>query len=182
MKTKVRDFIRLEISRLPKVNNKSLSIADFDQIYHLFEQMVGVETGNKELDGLGEQLGISLERIICEKIDRADINVYFPNVWGNYEPFIKKLVFFANKNKYQEMKNYNATLDSYLNFLGLISSEPDLRNRTPETECYFQAKKARNEDSHTCPLLSVRECYEKLDYCLAAMILATEKAYPLLNK
>lgn len=182
MKTKVRDFIRLEISRLPKVNNKSLSIADFDQIYHLFEQMVGVETGNKELDGLGEQLGISLERIICNKIDRADINVLFPNVWGNYEPFIKKLVFFADKNQYQVMENNNETLESYLNFLGIISSERIPGNRTPEIQCFHYAKQARNDKSHTCPLLSVRECYEKLDYCLAAMVLATEKAYPMLNR
>lgn len=182
MKTKVRDFIRLEISRLPKVNNKSLSIADFDQIYHLFEQMVGVETGNKELDGLGEQLGISLERIVCDKIDRADINVLFPNVWGNYEPFIRKLVFFADKNKYQVMENNNETLESYQNFLGIISSERIPGNRTPEIQCFHYAKRLRNDNSHTCPLLSVRECYEKLDYCLAAMVLATKKAYSLLNK
>jgi len=46
----------------------------------------------------------------------------------------------------------------------------------------FLLRQARNDNSHTCPLLSVRECYRKLDYCLAAMVLATEKAYPLLNK
>ena len=140
MKTKVRDFIRLEISRLPKVNNKSLSIADFDQIYHLFEQMVRVETGNKELDGLGESLGISLERIICEKIDRADINALFPNVWGNYEPFIKKLLYFADKNKYYELRRNRATFDPYLNYFGIISSENDETKRTPEVQCFFYAK------------------------------------------
>ena len=184
MKTKVRDFIRLEISRLPEVNKKRLCIANFDQIYRLVEQIIWVETGNKELDGLREQLGVSLERIICERIDREDINVLFPNVWGNYEPFIKKLLFFADKARYYTLKNTkNPTpgLSDYLNYFGIVSNVLNQNNRTPESECFFFAKQGRNNNSHECMLLSVRECYEKLDYCLAAMVLATEKAYPLIK-
>ena len=93
MNIKVRDYVRLEMSRLPEVNKYKIDLTDFDTIYPLFEKILNSDTGDRGLDGLRGQLSDSIERIICTKIDRFDIDKYFPNVWGNYEPYIKKIIY-----------------------------------------------------------------------------------------
>ena len=183
MDSRVRDYCRLEISNLhiDKCNAQGtqysrVDISDFDSIYHTFEQIVSIEIGVKELDGLGEQLGEALERITCNPISRDDINVYFPNVWGNYEAYIKKLVYLLDRNKYFELK-VSRQFQPYLDYLGILCAVSDPAKRTLETECFYQAKNLRNTDSHQCPKMSVRECYDKLAYSIGAMYLATKKAY-----
>ena len=177
MNIKVRDYVRLEMSRLPEVNKNRIDMSGFDYVYRLFEQILDLDIGNRELDGLREQLSESIERIICTKIDRSDINVLFPNVWGNYESYIRKIVYILDEDKYNELKQEKATFESYLGYLDIDSSEPDAGKRTPESECFYRAKQLRNNDSHECPIMSVRECYENLIYSIAAMYLATKKAY-----
>ena len=177
MNIKVRDYVRLEMSRLPEVNKNRIDMSGFDYVYRLFEQILDLDIGNRELDGLREQLSESIERIICTKIDRSDINVLFPNVWGNYESYIRKIVYILDEDKYNELKQEKATFESYLVYLDIDSSEPDAGKRTPESECFYRAKQLRNNDSHECPIMSVRECYENLIYSIAAMYLATKKAY-----
>lgn len=181
MNIKVRDYVRLEMSRLPEVNKYKIDLTDFDTIYPLFEKILNSDTGDRGLDGLRGQLSDSIERIICTKIDRFDIDKYFPNVWGNYEPYIKKIIYLFDKEKYIELKQNRATFDSYLAYLDIESIEPDEGKRTLESECFFRAKQLRNNDSHECPIMSVRECYENLIYSIAAMYLATKKAFYKLN-
>lgn len=182
MNNKVRDYVRLEMSRLPEVNKHKIDLTDFDTIYPLFERILNSDTGDRGLDGLRGQLSDSIERIICTKIDRSDIDKYFPNVWGNYEPYIRKIIYLFDREKYIELKQNRATFDSYLAYLDIESIEPDEEKRTPESECFFRAKQLRNIDSHECPIMSVRECYENLIYSIAAMYLATKKAYFKLNR
>ena len=182
MNNKVRDYVRLEMSRLPEVNKHKIDLTDFDTIYPLFEKILNSDTGDRGLDGLRGQLSDSIERIICMKIDRSDIDKYFPNVWGNYEPYIRKIIYLFDREKYIELKQNRATFDSYLAYLDIESIEPDEGKRTPESECFFRAKQLRNIDSHECPIMSVRECYENLIYSIAAMYLATKKAYFKLNR
>ena len=177
MNTKVREYVRLEMSRLPEVNKNKIDMSDFDTIFFLFEKILNMDTGNRGLDGLRGQLSESIKRIICTKIDRSDIDTLFPNVWGNYEPYIKKIIYIFDKRKYNELKQNRATFDSYLDYLDIESFEPDEGKRTPESECFFRAKQLRNNDSHECPVMSVMECYENLIYSKAAMYLATKKAY-----
>ena len=90
---------------------------------------------------------------------------------------LRKIVYIFDEEKYYELKHEQATLEYYLDYLDIDSSEPNEGKRTPESECFFRAKQLRNIDSHECPIMSVRECYENLIYSIAAMYLATKKAY-----
>lgn len=89
MDVKVRDLFRQETSDRVKFKN-------FDDIYYIFEKLLDFDVPIQAVSGLSEQFTVALDTIATSKLDRLDMLRNFPLVWGNFEVYVKKIVYIIN--------------------------------------------------------------------------------------
>ena len=143
MDVKVRDLFRQETSDRVKFKN-------FDDIYYIFEKLLDFDVPIQAVSGLSEQFTVALDTIATSKLDRLDMLRNFPLVWGNFEVYVKKIVYIINRKKYKELKENAAGLAGYLKVLDIEVNVPEY-SRTDRTEIIFRIYKLRNIDAHECP-------------------------------
>ena len=173
MKSKVRDFIRIETNDIVHFDN-------FAQIYYLFEQLIHYDVDAPAIEGLGERLPYVLNMIATEKMERTDIITFLPIVWGRFEAYTKKILFIIDREKYNSVINTHESLEKVLGYFGIPVKVPECR-RTNRTEAIYKAYDLRNKEAHECKIWSVHKCYEILAYVLTAYLIVTEKALPELQ-
>lgn len=175
MNSKVKDFILLE-TREAIIFNK------FDEIYYIFEQIIDYDIASYAIEGISERMTDSLYRIAVEKTDRADMIFCFLAISNCFEPYVKKVLYLINKEKYDELRNKkNSSLPDYLDALGLkVFLTPN--NRSNRSEKIFLSYKLRNIDSHECRKWSFFKIYENLQNLLCAYLIVAEKHLEELKK
>lgn len=166
MNSKVRDFFQIETDRI-------LIIDNFDDVYHVFEQLVELDVEVPREEGLRERLPYALEKITCDKIDRNDVITFFPIIWQKFESYVKKLVYLIDRDKFEALSvDHRNGLWQYLGALNYVAPFPDIIQK---------ACKLRNKESHSCESDSLRYCYNSLAYALAAYLYVTRNAIPKLK-
>lgn len=174
MDVKVRDLFRQETSDRVKFKN-------FDDIYYIFEKLLDFDVPIQAVSGLSEQFTVALDTIATSKLDRLDMLRNFPLVWGNFEVYVKKIVYIINRKKYKELKENAAGLAGYLKVLDIEVNVPE-HSRTDRTEIIFRIYKLRNIDAHECQKWGCHKLYDELSYALSAILVVTEKSKEALMK
>ena len=114
MRAKMKEWIRIETCKKLGYSPKK-----FDEVYYYFEKVIFFELDNKKIGGLDESLSIAFKKIAFEKLDREDAVTYFPMIWGNFEPFVKKVVYFVDKKTYKKLTSKEGTsVVEYLKHIG----------------------------------------------------------------
>lgn len=175
MNSKVRDYFRRES------NAYHVQFNDFNQAYHVFEQIVESDIGDSAVEGLRERLPYALTKIAVEKLDRNDIITYFPIIWSKFEPYVKKLVLFADTPKYNTLvQNRRAMLSDYLLALGIDISV--LKGGSSQNaRAIYGTYGLRNIEAHRCESWGLRTFFDRLAQALSAYLLVTEEAIKIIN-
>ena len=174
--SRIRDMFYREAKSILK----TISIHDFRNIFYNFEQILQYDENLPEFEGLHERLVTSLTIIATGKIDREDIIINFPIIWCKFEPFCKKTLYLIDREKYLALSASDGSLVDYLQAIGFpVFIEKN--NRNAQTEAIFKTYLLRNNESHRCEKWSTCDFYRKLAHTLAAFVLVTQKAMPLLK-
>src|SRR5699024_5510832 len=106
----------------------------------IFEKLLDFDVPIQAVSGLSEQFTVALDTIATSKLDRLDMLRNFPLVWGNFEVYVKKIVYIINRKKYKELKENAAGLAGYLKVLDIEVNVPE-HSRTDRTEIIFRIYK-----------------------------------------
>lgn len=147
----------------------------------LFEKVVSFDINSTEtsLDGVASRMSNSFQKILVDGISKDDTLSYFPD-FAKIEPFLKKILFIVNKEKYNDLILRRKGLAVFIDELGLNHSNIRL-DRTNISDSidqpYFQehlvrSYHLRNTESHACQDWSSRELYENVESILLIYIYA----------
>lgn len=174
MDKKIKEYILIETRDV-------INFKKYDELYSVFEKIVEYDVAAFAIEGISERLVSALQNIALNKIDRLELVKNFSEISSCFEPYVKKVLYLTDKNKYSELKKKDSSLPNYLEEIGL-KVFVEKSKRTPRTDKLFMAYKLRNLESHECKKWSYSKLYFELQALLCAYLMVTEAQLSSLKK
>ncbi|RXF70535.1 NACHT domain-containing protein [Arcticibacter tournemirensis] len=147
-----------------------------DKIIDLFFDILKKPWSNPSvsLEGLQNRVPNAMSKILIENINKEDRFSFFPEV-AKIEPFLKKIVFLLDEQKFNEIESSRSGLAKSIDFLNLNPSNLRLSTTKPEDVAnssdpfivhVLRSYHLRNIESHLCKNWTNKELYENLESVL----------------
>lgn len=174
MDKKIKEYMLIE-------TRDAINFKKFDELYSVFEQIIEYDVASYAIEGISERMTTYLTQIATEKVNRVDIINCFSGLSGCFEPYVKKVLYLIDKNKYDELKSKKDTsLPDYLEGIGLKLFLPK-EKRNDRSQKLFITYNLRNTESHECKMWSLTKLYRELQALLCSYLLVTEQQLPALK-
>lgn len=168
MDNRVKEYIKLEISDVVEMSN-------FDEVYYVFEKIIDYDVASSSVAGIKERMSNALNKLACDKIDREDLISNMSTISHCIEPFVKKVLYLIDKEKYSEISSKkSSSLSECMEAIG-VKVFVDKKNRTPLTDCIYYAYNNRNDESHECVKWSQLKLYSHIRNELVTLYVIVEK-------
>ncbi len=156
----------------------------------LFEQVITFPLNKPELklDGLETRVPNAIEKILVVDAGKNDSLPYFSD-FAKVEPYLRKILYLINPNKFFELESRNAGLAAFINGLNLNTNNidfssskiEDFKSKNDFDEHLFRTYSLRNIESHQCENWTNREFYENVESVLIFYLYATSTHSSLLK-
>lgn len=180
----INEEILLEVKDIIQ-NEKAINpIHDIELFIRLVKYPIDIE----ELKGVESRMFNALEKILTSPMSRLDKNSFFPDI-AKIEPFLRKIVFLINPNKYTELSQNKQGLAAFISFLQLNPNNINYNwtslstsQSTNLAEHLLSCYNLRNIESHMCKNWSNFQLHKELSSLLAIYLFAVGKHRVALNR
>lgn len=176
--------IKLQIERETQRVFQNQSTFRVGETIDLFKNVLLYPLNKSELklDGLEIRVPNALEKILTDGLKKIDTLSYFPD-FARIEPYLRKVLYFINPTKLNQLERSNSGLKSLIDALHLNPNSIDFHNNNIESlngasnfgEHLFRTYKLRNVESHQCENWTNRELYENIESVLIIYLYVTNK-------
>jgi hypothetical protein len=133
-----------------------------DEIIDLLFKILSIPINedNIDLEGLGTRTANALNKILIESVTLANRETYLAD-FGKVEQFLKKLLYFIDKEKYKILNDEKKGLGYLISELSLNPQNLSLEKENKAAGNYFEhiarVYRYKNSESHTIKSLSGKE-------------------------
>ncbi|WP_341900791.1 hypothetical protein [Fluviicola taffensis] len=147
----------------------------------LFIRLIKFPVDEPDIKGIETRMLNALEKILIKPLDRLNKNSFFPEV-AKFEPYLRKLIYLINPNKFREFQNTRDGLAALISFLNLnpnninytLNSVP-VHKSANFSEHLLLTYNLRNIESHNCQNYSHYRLYRELRSVLIMCVFAVSK-------
>lgn len=161
------------------------------KLIDLFEIVLLLRLDNSELklDGIESRISNAFQVILVDECSKAQKSAHFPD-FGKVEPFLRKILYLINPQKYKKFDEEHRGLASLINALSLNPKKIDFetvdQNFLKETDWrlyhLYRIYKLRNIESHLCENWTFKELYENIESTLSVYLIVIERWENELNE
>lgn len=155
-----------------------------DDALSLFQELILKETGDNDLDGLEEQMIPSIYKFYWSKNDRHDLINHLKQISTSLDPFLQKILYMINEEKYKRLKKSKTGLGGYIKALDKLDpSENRYREKLKSVPVHHfgkhmnRAYNSRNVIAHNAKKFSRTQITETISSTITICIMAVFEYY-----